>query len=209
MPRPTGGALLLSAVLAVLAWCLPAHASVVIYRCTDRFGAVTVQNDVPCPRGSRQQKQVIEPPPPLPAYRPAATPPSPATAPVQPIVAAPVVPAAPPVAPDDRLPPPPLYQCNTYDDDSYLSEDAQPQPRCVPLPVTGVDGSAAGAAGSACQWVTDQCARVADGAACAAWKRHLREVEAAWKFGRAEHAAANEAEYQRVARILRDSSCGG
>ena len=43
---------------------------VVIYRCTDAFGALTVQNDVPCPKGTKQQKQVIQPPPPMPAYRP-------------------------------------------------------------------------------------------------------------------------------------------
>ncbi len=48
--------------------------SVVIYRCTNAFGALTVQNGTPCPKGSRQQKQVIEPPTPMPAYRPLPTP---------------------------------------------------------------------------------------------------------------------------------------
>jgi hypothetical protein len=38
----------------------PAMAQVVIYRCTDANGNLTVQNDTPCPAGSRQHKQVIE-----------------------------------------------------------------------------------------------------------------------------------------------------
>ena len=62
-------------VAILLALALPSlartHASsVVIYRCTAASGEVTLQNDVACPKGSRQQKQVIESPPPMPAYRP-------------------------------------------------------------------------------------------------------------------------------------------
>jgi hypothetical protein len=195
---------MLMAVLAGLLGSAPVSAAVVIYRCTDIFGAVTLQNDVPCPKGSKQQKQVIEPPPPMPAYRPA---PVPRAAQPAPAVIVPATPAPMPAA--ERLPPPPLFQCNTYDNDSYLSEEGQPQPRCAPLQVTGVGGSSALAAGSACQMVTDQCQRVTDGAVCDAWKRRLREVEAAWKFGRAADTATNEVEYQRVAKIVRESTCGG
>ncbi len=201
--------LLLALALALGAPATGANASVVIYRCTDAFGALTVQNDVPCPKGSKQQKQVIEPPPPLPAYRPVppAVPEPPAAAP-EPEPAAAPEPAAPAIADADRLPPPPLFQCNTYDNDSYLSEDAEPAPRCVRLETTGLDGNADSAAGQACQMVTDQCQRVADGAVCEAWKQRLRQAEAAWKFGRADAAAASQAEYERVLRIVRESTCG-
>ena len=33
-----------------------AHADLVIYRCTDASGAVTVQNDQRCPAGSREER---------------------------------------------------------------------------------------------------------------------------------------------------------
>ena len=206
--RPTACAALLLVATAFPAPLLHA-APVVIYRCTDAGGALTVQNDVPCPKGTREEKRVIDPPPTMPAYRspPAAVAPRPAAA-----VAAPAQPepepADPAIADADRLPPPALFQCNTYDNDSYFSEDAEPAPRCVRVPVTGVDGSAETAAGEACQMVTDQCQRVPDGAACEAWKLRLRQAEAAWKFGRAELAEANQAEYQRIRKAVVESTCG-
>jgi hypothetical protein len=181
-------------------------ADVVIYRCTDSFGALTVQNDTPCPKGSKQQKQVIQPPPPMPAYRPVEPPPR--SAPIR--APAPAVPAEPEpskIADSDRLPPPVLYQCNTYDHDSYLSENATPLPRCVSLQTTDLQGTS-NSLGSACQMVTDQCQRVPDGAACTAWKQRLRETQAAWKFARPDDAGANHAEYERVLAIVRDSTCG-
>ena len=185
------------------------HPRVVIYRCTDAFGALTIQNDRPCAKGARQQKEVIDSPPPMPAYRPA---PSPAPPPAAPEVAVASVAAPEPVVPRiddaDRLPPPVLYQCNTYDHDSYLSEDATPAPRCVRLQTTDLQGSADDAAGVACQMVTDQCQRIADGAACDGWKQRLRETEAAWKFAKADDAVAEKADYERVLAIVRDSTCG-
>jgi hypothetical protein len=42
----------------------------VMYRCTDATGRVTIQNDVACPKGTQQQRQVIDVPPPVPAYVP-------------------------------------------------------------------------------------------------------------------------------------------
>ncbi len=202
------------ALLSAAAALLPVRASaagVVIYRCTDAFGALTVQNDVPCPKGSKQKKQVIEAPPPMPAYRP-----PPRVAPVAPSLPAATAPAAAPagdppipaVADADRLPPPALFQCNTYDNDSYLSENAAPPPRCVRLQTTDMSGTADNNVGVACQMVTDQCQRIADGGACAAWKQRLRELEAGWKFARADAADAAKAEYDRVLKIVRDSTCG-
>lgn len=201
--------MLLGAV-ALLGCAASGATNVVIYRCTDAFGALTVQNDVPCPKGTKQKKQVIQPPPPMPAYRPVPEAPSPA--PPAPVLApspkAVAEPAPPPIADSERLPPPPLYQCNTYDHDSYLSEDATPEPRCVRMETTDLSGTADSSGGVACEMVTDQCQRIADGGACAAWKQRLREVEAGWKFARADAADANKAEYERVQRIVRDSTCG-
>jgi hypothetical protein len=181
--------------------------SVVIYRCTDAFGAVTLQNNAACPKGTRQQKQVIESPPPMPAYRPVALP-MPVAEPVPPAAVADNVPTAPAIADSERLPPPALFQCNTYDNDSYLSDTGTPEPRCVRLQTTNLQGAADDAGGVACQMVTDQCQRIADGAACDSWKQRLRETEAAWKFARPDDAEANKAEFERVRKIVRESTCG-
>ncbi|MCY7355016.1 MAG: DUF4124 domain-containing protein, partial [Lysobacter sp.] len=117
-------------------------------------------------------------------------------------------PATPVIADADRLPPPELFRCNTYDNDSYLSDLGTPAPRCVRLNTTGINGSADMGAGEACQMVTDQCDRVADGAICASWTQRRKQVEAAWKFGRGENAEANKIEYERIDRLLRESTCG-
>jgi hypothetical protein len=204
-------------VLAVLALgyvCLAtpeghAQSNVVIYRCTDSFGALTVQNNVPCPKGTKQERRVIDVPPAMPAYVPTPTA-KPVVTPE--LVPAPIVveaPGEPAIADAERLPPPALFRCNTYDNDSYLSEDAAPPPRCVRLETVGLDGSTDNNGGSvACQMVTDQCQRIPDGAACDAWKQRLRETEATWKFARASDSDGEKTEYERVRKIVRESTCG-
>ena len=81
--------------------------------------------------------------------------------------------------------------------------------RCAPLEISGIgDGSAPGV-GAACQKMTDTCQRVPDGAACDAWKRREREARATLMFGRAEDKDRNEVDYERVQRIVTESTCGG
>ncbi|MGN6512621.1 MAG: DUF4124 domain-containing protein [Lysobacteraceae bacterium] len=197
-------------VLLCAGWAAQARAGIVIYRCTDAFGRVTVQNDVPCPKGSREQKQVVEPPPPLPAYQPAPavvvdSRPQPTAAPTPPPTNATTGADAAP-APAVPLPPPPLYRCRTPEDAGYFGENATPPARCVALPVVGLDGQPSGA-GTACQVVRDTCERIPDDAACAAWQQYAREAEAAWRFGRAEDGARHQAEFERIQRVLRESTC--
>ena len=191
---------------------------VVFYRCTDTAGHLTMQNS-PCPKGVRQEKKVMQGVATVPmAAAPAipATPPHPsAPAPVatENAAADPGIlrdPAAAAAAPDDRprLPPPVLFQCTTYNRDSYITESSEPQRRCVPLRTVGLDGNPATGAGQACDMVYDQCARVPDGALCDAWKKRLGETEVAWRFGRAENDAKNRAEFERVQRIVNESACG-
>ena len=76
------------------------------------------------------------------------------------------------------------------------------------LQTTNLQGTADASGGVACQMVTDQCQRIADGAACEAWRQRLRETEAGWKFGLAADADANRAAFERVQAIVRDSTCG-
>lgn len=194
-----------------------AQDTVVIYRCTDAKGALTIQNGTPCPKGHKQERRVMEaapasstpfvPPPPAPAPAPpaprrasppAAIPPPPPTEPE----------AEPTIADSDRLPPPWLYECRTYNDDTYFSEVGAPAPRCVTLNPTGLSGVIESNNVSACEMKTDQCQRVPDGALCDGWRRRLREVQSSLQFGAGENRAGAEAEVQRVMRIVRDSTCG-
>jgi len=184
---------------------------VVIYRCTDASGALTIQNDVRCPKGSKQEKQILAAPPNAPAYVPPEGPKrvaAPRPVPVEPVANVSVPPEVSAIADADRLPPPVLFRCNTFDNDSYLSDAGTPAPRCVRLNTTGINGSAEMGAGEACQMVTDQCERIADGAICAGWIERRKQVEAAWKFGRGVDAEANRIEYERIDRLVRDSTCG-
>ena len=147
-------------------------------------------------------------------------PPPPAPAPVQPSPPRASLPAAtpppPPIAPEpettiadsDRLPPPWLYECRTYNDDTYFSEVGAPAPRCVTLNPTGLSGVIESNNVSACEMKTDQCQRVPDGALCDGWRRRLREVQSSLQFGASENRAEAEAEVQRVMRVVRDSTCG-
>lgn len=184
--------------------------SVVIYRCTDASGALTVQNAVPCPKGSKQEKRVIEAVqtvPTAPAFvsrPPAITPPS------NPTTTAPATPAAntSTIADADRLPPPALFECRTYDNGRYLSDDGNPPERCAPLTTNGIDGSSSTGAGESCQMVSDQCQRISDGALCENWKARLLEAQATLRFGRADNRAVAQAEVDRIDRVVRESTCG-
>ncbi|KRA53825.1 hypothetical protein ASD77_04045 [Pseudoxanthomonas sp. Root65] len=194
-----------------------ARAEVVIYRCTDASGALTLQN-APCPKGMKQEQrtmQGINTVPMAPGQAGTATPnaapaAAAATTPA-PATTAPTPPAADAVPPSSdarRLPPPVLFQCTTHDKDSYVTEDPIPASRCVTLRTVGLDGNPQSGAGQACEVVRDTCARVPDGALCDAWKKRRDETEVAARFARPENAEKNRADFERVARIVAESTCG-
>ncbi len=202
--------------IPLLAMACGAHAQEprhdTIYRCTDARGALTIQNGTPCPKGSRQQVEVVEAPTVIPRYTsppaivtgvPAPDPPPPAAAPERPEAPPPAA-----IADADRLPPPPLYRCETWDHDSYLSEDAEPKPRCVRLDTTGLAGDPDRAGGEACEMKYDLCARVPDGAACDGWKQRQREIESTWRYAPGADKPRLQQEFARVTKILTDTSCG-
>ncbi len=209
--------LLCSAALIAMAATTTVHAqdtrTDTIYRCTDARGALTIQNGTPCPKGSKQQVQTVEAPMVIPRYEapPAIVTqvpePTPAPAPAEP-----ERPQAPPPArlsDAQRLPPPPLYQCNTWDNDRYLSEDPEPKPRCVALQTTGLAGDPDRAGGQACEMKYDLCARVPDGAACEGWKQRQREIESTWRYAPGSDKPRLQEEFARVTKILNDTTCGG
>ena len=201
---------------ALLAW--PRAEATVIYRCTDAKGALTIQNNVPCPKGSRQNRRVMETPPaaespfvpvvapPTVAEPPPPPPPPPPAAPARPSLTDELGPST--VADADRLPPPVLYECRTYDDDRYLSENGNPAPRCATLATTALGGYGESGSGAACEMKTDSCQRVADGALCEAWRRRLREAESSLRFGASQDQVQARAEFERIGRAVRDSTCG-
>ena len=212
-------AALLLACGALLPWLpLAAQDADTIYRCTAASGEVTIQNGTPCPAGSRQEIRAVQalptrPAPPQaaggltvaedPVYRP---PPLAdfvlAAGPQEEPITGPPRPDLPPparIADADRLPPPPIYQCETWDNDSYVSEDPAPKPRCVRLDTGGV--------GQACEMKYDTCARIGDQGACAGWKRRQREIESTWRHARGPDRPALQEEFARVTKILTDSSC--
>ncbi|MET1162104.1 MAG: DUF4124 domain-containing protein [Pseudoxanthomonas sp.] len=203
----------------------PADAGeVVFYRCTDASGALTMQN-MPCPKGDKQEKKVMQSVSTVPMggvtpARPASSSAHPATAPAGPAssAATPIVPAAPQPsaivaeasaepAVEKRLPPPVLFQCTTYDKDTYITESEEPQSRCVALRTVGLDGNPQTGAGEACEMMRDQCARVGDAALCEAWKKRVGETEVAARFSRPGNEAKNKAEFERTTRIYRESTC--
>lgn len=197
--------------LILLAAPAAAHADeLVIYRCTDAAGALTVQN-MPCPKGSRQQVKRM---PALATVPMAPTAAKPSAAPAATPAAAPEETPAPTSAPAstataERLPPPNLFRCTTRDGGGYLTEDSEPASRCEPLQTTGLDGNPQGGAGQACEMVRDTCARVPDEGLCEAWKKRRDEAEVAWRFTRADTSEKNKAEFERMQRILAESACGG
>ncbi len=218
MPRSTRRRRSLAIALALLACATPTAIAqqVVIYRCTDASGALTVQNDEPCPAGSREERAIIEPPPPMPVYVPQTPAPAPvasSTAQVD-ATATPVAPERPDapaparIADADRLPPPPIFRCHTPGNDRYVSEDAEPKPRCVPLQTVGINGDPGLAAGAACEWQYDRCERIPDGEACDGWRQRGREIESTWRYARGDARAPLQEAFARVSTILSDTTCG-
>ncbi|TCZ79745.1 hypothetical protein EYQ95_24925, partial [Lysobacter sp. N42] len=133
---------------------------VVIYRCVAADGSVMLQNGQRCPKGTREQRRVLEAPrapapPPAPAAPPAAAPAAPGT------LSAPApVAAAPAIVELAAAPAPPLHACRTWDGERYYGDSAEPAPRCAPLRTTALDGRSPTAA-QACEMRLDTCEPVA------------------------------------------------
>ncbi|MFO0394391.1 MAG: DUF4124 domain-containing protein [Lysobacteraceae bacterium] len=182
----------MAASLALLAFGLhaspgaapPATASAstagVIYRCTATDGVVALQ-DEPCPRGQRQEWREIAPfaPPPTGA---ANVPSAPETGDLSANTDVPppgITPGEAPPPPRSVLPPP-LWRCTDLNGQSRLADAYDPQPRCVPLSVRGVDLSRAPpSASTLCRTVEDACVELGGEAACAAWEERLADAESA------------------------------
>ena len=203
----------LASATGIAAFAPASAQQTVIYRCTDAKGAVTMQNDKPCAPGTRQEVRNVGALPTAPA--PARKAEAPA-APIGPppgarfeLVRGPAGEALPAsnVPEAERRPPPPLFQCETWDKDSYLSENAEPEPRCVPLQTVGINGNPLLAGGEACEMKRDSCTALTDVALCRAWRRRVDEAQFRMKFAADDERGARKAEYDTYAKALADSSC--
>lgn len=203
----------------------------VVYRCTSPQGAVALQ-DAPCPAGHRSERREIA------AFAPSAAPTTaptqggtdaagPPDTSEPPASAAPSAAATPtaadtgssspriefgpaePTAPRPLSMPPPLWRCTDLNGKDRLVDAYDPQPRCVPLSVLGVDLSRAPpAAATLCRWVEDPCVELSGEAACAAWKERLDAAESALRQAFSDTAAERRRERDRARAVL-ESDCGG
>lgn len=177
-----------------------AQSTSVVYRCTDLFGRVTIQNDQPCPKGSKQDRRVVEVPRagwhPAPQYYKPEPPkkPDPPDPPDLPALSA------------GPQPLKPLFRC-TRDEEPFLSEDGDPPPVCLQMTTVGIDGSSDMAAGMACEVPDVQCEAVPEAELCAVWGDYVREKLADWKFGSRDNAVEAEAGFEAARQHLRASQC--
>ena len=124
---------LVVAAALLLAWPpRPALADdVTIYRCIDAKGKLT-WSDTPCAKGERQETRTMQ---------------RPKDATPRPLTPRPAAPAADTERPRVMVayPPRPLYECTNLDGERYTSDDAEGNPRWVPLWTLGYPATLRGA----------------------------------------------------------------
>lgn len=180
--------------------------SVVFYRCVDRAGNVSLQNDVPCAKGQKQTTQVLQKPAtPVFTSAPASTPAPAVPAPAQRVTME--IPATLPT-PSSRplLPPPPLYRCYTPQQRSYLSDNGAPKPRCIPLTPSNADPNDPNTP-KICDMQQDTCERIPDQEACASWAQYDREARALVEMGNPEFVNEAIALSGRTGKVMSQSTC--
>lgn len=197
-------------LLALAPRAIPAQDSTLFYKCTDAKGNVSMQNGTPCAAGMKQEiKRIGEVRTvPVPAKKPAVDP-----APQAPVpgdfvlVSGPNMKRTPAPEAAALPPPPPLFQCKTWEGDTYFGETDAPEPRCIPLQVTGIDGSAALGAGSACEMKPDACTATPNEQLCDAWLRRLDDAEFKLKYAGRDDETERKAKFDAIDAEVKDSHC--
>ncbi|MCX7043792.1 MAG: DUF4124 domain-containing protein [Gammaproteobacteria bacterium] len=170
--------------------------TVVVHRCTDAKGRITLQ-DEPCPKGSQSESREMTRPKDPPKSRPV-----PVLAP--PIDALPDEPA--PFARRELIPPPPMYRCTSYDGIERFSESYDPNPRCEPMVIYyPYPNNLTPAQALSCRWVEDSCVRLSDSAACARWKVMRKDAVSAVARSFSDTAAYRKSELERLTQITEES----
>ena len=182
----------------------------VFYKCTDAKGSVSMQNGTPCGAGMKQEikrigevrtvpvpakKTPAEAPPPAPMYGEFV------------LVSGPNMKRKPAPEAAGLPPPPPLFQCKTWEGNDYLGDIDNPPARCMPLQVTGIDGSFALGAGEACEMKPDQCTAVPAETLCEGWLRRLDEADFKRKYAGTESEGERQAAFDAVDAKVKASNC--
>lgn len=182
----------------------------VFYKCTDAKGNVSLQNGTPCAPGMKQETRRIGEvrTVPVPAKKPPAEVATPAPAYGEfVLVSGPNMKRKPAPEAAGLPPPPPLFQCKTWEGNDYLGDIADPPARCMPLQVTGIDGSFALGAGQACEMKPDQCAAVPEETLCEAWLRRLDEADFKLKYAGSDNERERKAAFDRIEAKVKASHC--
>ena len=103
--------------------------------------------------------------------------------------------------------PPALFQCTTWQRDSYFGETATPEPRCAPLDVVGIDGSRALGMGQACEMKEDSCVEVPADQLCDTWYRKLDQAEFKLRYAGNDNRAERQREFDDVDAKIKASNC--
>jgi len=180
------------------------------YKCTDAKGNVSMQNGTPCARGMKQEIRRIGEvrTVPVPAKKPPAE--APPSVPVYGefvLVSGPNMKRNPAPEAAGLPPPPPLFQCKTWEGNDYLGDIDNPPARCMPLQVTGIDGSLALGAGEACEMKPDQCAAVPADTLCEAWLRRLDEADFKRKYAGNDNQAERDDAFATIEAKVKASHC--
>ena len=197
-------------LMLLLLPCAAFAQETVFYKCTDAKGAVSMQNGTPCAAGMKQEIRRIGEvrTVPVPAKKaPVETTPE---APVYGdfvMVSGPNMKRKPAPESAELPPPPPLYQCRTWDGNDYLGEEEKPSPRCAPLQVVGIDGSNALGMGQACEMKEDSCTAIPDDQLCSTWYRRLDDAEFKLKYAGRGNERERKAAFDAIDAKVKASSC--
>ena len=199
-------------ILLLLPCAVSAQAQeTIFYKCTDAKGAVSMQNGTPCAAGMKQEVRRIGEVKtvPVPAAKPKTE--EPPTAPPQygefVQVGGPRAHRAPAAEAATRPAAPALYQCSTWKGDSYLGETATPEPRCAPLQVVGIDGSASMGMGEACEMKQDSCTEIPADQLCEAWYRRLDDADFKLRYANAQSQRERQAAFDAINAKIKASRC--
>ena len=182
----------------------------VFYKCTDAKGNTSMQNGTPCAPGMKQEIKRIGQvrTVPVPAMKPQAEAPPPA-----PVYGDFVMVSGPnmkrkPAPEASALPPPPaLYQCKTWEGDTYFGDTDSPEPRCAPLQVTSLDGGTAFGVAGACEMKEDKCIAIPAEGLCEAWLRRLDDADFKLKYASDDNRSERQATFDAIDAKVKASSC--
>ena len=183
----------------------------VFYKCTDAKGNVSMQNGTPCAPGMKQEERRIGavktvPVPEKKAPVEAAPEPPPVYGEFV-MVSGPSTKRTPSPEAAELPAPPALFQCTTWERDTYFGETATPEPRCAPLQVVGIDGSAALGMGQACEMKHDECEAIPAGQLCDSWYRKLDQAEFKLRYAGNDNRVERQRAFDDVNAKIKASHC--